>query len=212
MTDNFDNEMELEEDFFEEEEDEETDGNLVSENFYIQQGNPKLIKQFPLAFTVPDNLPPVIVEGFTLTWTKAALLDFADIQKGANVKNLPYASLRGFLQVLLKDAARIEPEVGLSKFALNYAKSDSVPEPFVYLNSGNQEEINKVLRPIINDWLTIYLRPFAKEEDISIEIIERLEDLRERGELIKISPFKSQVLPWGSDEKTGTTQPKSVEC
>ncbi|OYD92654.1 hypothetical protein CDG76_24450 [Nostoc sp. 'Peltigera membranacea cyanobiont' 210A] len=208
MTDNFDNEMELEEDFFEEEEEQETDGSLVSDTFYIQQGQIKPIKQFPLAFTVPDKLPPIIVEGLKLSWTKASLLSFTEIQKGANVKNLPYASLRGFLQVVLKDAARIEPEVGLSKFALNYAKSDSVPEPFVYLNSGNQEEINKVLRPIINDWLTIYLRPFAKEEDISIEIIERLEDLRERGELIKISPFKSQILPWGSDEKTGTTQPK----
>lgn len=81
MSDNFSDEIELEEDLSEEEEDEETDGNLVLENFYIQQGNPKLIKQFPLAFTVPDNLPPVIVEGFTLTWTKAALLDFANIQK-----------------------------------------------------------------------------------------------------------------------------------
>ncbi|MEH2124200.1 hypothetical protein [Nostoc sp.] len=86
MTDNFDNEMELEEDLFEEE---ETDDNLVSDTFYIQQGQIKLVKRFTQAFTVPDNLPPIIVEGFTLAWTKAALLDFADIQKGTNVKNLP---------------------------------------------------------------------------------------------------------------------------
>jgi hypothetical protein len=208
MTDNLDNEMELEEDFFEEEEEQETDGSLVSDTFYIQQGQIKLIKQFPLAFTVPDKLPPIIVEGLTLSWTKASLLSFAEIQKGANVKNIPYASLRGFLQVVLKDAARIEPEVGLSKGAFYHANRGDEPEPFVYLTGGDEEEINKVLRPIINDWFINYLKPFVEKEDISIGIIERLEDLREIGELIKISPFKSQVLPWNSDEKTGTTQAK----
>ncbi|MBC6432908.1 DUF3893 domain-containing protein [Nostoc sp. HG1] len=208
MTDNFDNEMELEEDFFEEEEDEETDGNLVSENFYIQQGNPKLIKQFPLAFTVPDNLPPVIVEGFTLTWTKAAMLDFADIQKGTNVKNLPYASFRVFLEVVLKDAARIEPDLGFTNFAFYNAKSGGEPEPFVYLTGGNEKEINQVLRPIINDWFANYLRPFVIKQDISTDIIDRLQDLQERGELLKVSPFKSQVFPWNWSKQTDTTQPK----
>jgi len=208
MINNFDDEIELEEDLLSEEEDEETEGSLVSDKFYIQQGAIKLIKEFPLAFTVPDSLAPIIVEGFNLTWTKAGLQCLDEIQQGANVKNLPYGSLRNFLQVVLKDATRIEPEVGLSKYALNYAKGDRMPEPFVYLTGGDEEEINKVLRPIINDWFTNSLKPFAEKEDISIKIIDRLEDLQERGELIKVSPFKSQVLPWGWNKQTDTTQPK----
>ncbi|MEH2285023.1 MAG: RNaseH domain-containing protein [Nostoc sp.] len=205
MTDNFDNDMELEEDSSE---DEETDGNLVSDIFYIQQGEIKLIKQFPLAFTVPDDLCPIIVEGFTLAWTKAAMLDFADIQKVTNVKNFPYASLRGFLEVVLKDAARIEPEVGFTKSAFYNAKTGGEIKPFVYLTGGNEEEINQVLRPIINDWFANYLRPFVIKEDISTDIIDRLQDLQERGELLKISPFKSQVFPWNWSKQTDTTQPK----
>ncbi|MEH1850706.1 MAG: DUF3962 domain-containing protein [Nostoc sp.] len=208
MSDNFDNEMELEEDFFEEEEEQETDGSLISDTFYIQQGQIKLIKQFPLAFTVPDNLRPIIVEGLTLAWTKAAMLDFANIQKVTNVKNIPYASFRGFLEVVLKDAARIEPEVGFTKSAFDNAKSGSELEPFVYLTGGNEEEINQVLRPIINDWFANYLRPFVIKEDISTDIINRLQDLQERGEILKISPFKSQVFPWNWSKQTGTTQPK----
>ncbi|MEH1837799.1 MAG: RNaseH domain-containing protein [Nostoc sp.] len=208
MINNFDDEIELEEDLLLEEEDDETESNLVSDKFYIQQGAIKLIKEFPLAFTVPDNLAPIIVEGYTITWTKAGLQCFDEIQQGANVKNLPYGSLRNFLQVVLKDATRIEPQVGLSKYALNSAKGDHMPEPFVYLTGGNEKEINKILRPIINDWFTNYLNPFAEKEDISIKIIDRLEDLQERGELIKVSPFKSQVLPWSWNIQTDTTQPK----
>ncbi|MBD2522108.1 RNaseH domain-containing protein [Nostoc sp. FACHB-133] len=210
MSDNFSDEIELEEDLSEEEEDEETDDNLVSDKFYIQQGQIKPVKRFTQAFTVPDDLRPIIIEGFTLAWTKAASLDFADIQKVTNVKNLPYASFRGFLEVVLKNAARIEPDVGLTKFVLNNAKRGSEPEPFVYLNCGNEEDINQMLRPIINDWLTNHLRPFAKKEDISTNIIDRLQDLQERGELLKISPFKSQVFPWNWSKQTGTTQPKDL--
>ncbi|MEH1812978.1 MAG: RNaseH domain-containing protein [Nostoc sp.] len=208
MSDKFSDEIELEEDLSEEDEDEETDDNLVSDTFYIQQGQIKPVKRFTQAFTVPDNLPPIIVEGFTLAWTRAAMLDFADIQKGTNVKKLPYASFRGFLEVVLKDAARIEPEVGFTNFAFYNAKSGGEPEPFVYLTGGNEEEINQVLRPIINDWFANYLRPFVIKEDISTDIIDRLQGLQERGELLKISPFKSQVFPWNWSKQTGTTQPK----
>ena len=210
MSDNFSDEIELEEDYSEEEEDEETDGNLVSDTFYIQQGQIKLVKRFTQAFTVPDNVPAIIVEGFTLAWTKAAMLDFADIQKGTNVKNLPYASFRVFLEVVLKDAARIESEVGFTNFAFYNAKSGGEPEPFVYLSGGNEKEINQVLRPIINDWFANYLRPFVIKEDISTDIIDRLQDLQERGELLKISPFKSQVFPCNWSKQTGTTQPKDL--
>ncbi|ALF54751.1 hypothetical protein ACX27_21020 [Nostoc piscinale CENA21] len=208
MMNNFDNEIEFEEDFLAEEEDEEIEGDFVSDTLYIQPGASKSIAKFPLAFTVPDKLTPIIVEGCTITWTKPALQCFGEIQQGAKVKNIPYGSLRNFLQVVLKDAARIEPEIGLSKYAFNSAKGDKLPEPFVYFNGGNEEEINRMLRPIINDWLTTYLKSFAEKENISIKIIERLEDLQEKGELIKVSPFKSQVLPWDWNKETNTTKPK----
>ncbi|MCF4970098.1 RNaseH domain-containing protein [Nostoc sp. CMAA1605] len=207
MINDFDNEIELEEDLLAEEEDEETEGDFVSDTLYIQQRF-KSIAKFPLAFSVPDKLPPIIVEGCNITWTKPALQCFGEIQQGANVKNIPYGSLRNFLQVVLKDATRIEPEIGLSKSAFYHANKGDDPEPFVYLNGGNEEEINTMLRSIIDDWLINYLKPFVEKEDISIGIIERLEDLQKTGELIKVSAFKSQVLPWAWNKETDTTQAK----
>ncbi|MEH2466298.1 RNaseH domain-containing protein [Nostoc sp.] len=44
----------------------------------------------------------------------------------------------------------------------------------------------------------------------STNIIDRLQYLQERGELLKISPFKSQVFPWNWSKQTGTTQPKDL--
>lgn len=122
---------------------------------------------------------------------------------------MPYASLRGYLEVELKNAARIESSLGLSKRALNSADSKYDPEPFVYLDGESEEEINKTLRPILNDWITIYLKPFAEKEEVSTKIIERLEELQDKNDLLKITPLKSQVLPWSWSQETGTTQHKN---
>ena len=179
------------------------------ESLYMPLGKPKSIGRFPLAFTVPNDLPPVVVERFTLAWTKAALATLAEIQKAtrSDVKNLPYASLRGFLEVGLENVVRIESNLGLSKYTLN-VKSSGEPEPFAYLTDSGAEAIRKALRPILNDWMTGFLKPFANKEEVPPELLDRLEDLRENGDLLAIAPFQSQALPWPWHKETGTTQAK----
>ncbi len=221
MNSNFSDNFDLNEDFselYEEslvlDEDELTKITSLSETFYIPLSrHPKFLKRYPLAFTVTDNLSPVIVEGFTLAWTKKSLAILAAIQKGnlpdghTNVKNLPYASLRGLLEVGLENVARIQSNLGLSKYALN-AKNSNEPEPFAYINGGTEAEIKKAICSILNDWITNFIKPFADKAKISTEIFERLEDLLEEGELLQISPLKSHTLPWDWSKETGTTLPK----
>lgn len=212
MSNNFSDDFELNEDLSELEEDEVTETNSLSESLYIPLGKPKSIKLVPLAFTIPDDLPPIMVEGYTLAWTKVALDNLAAIQKGnrtdgeKNVKNLPYASLRGLLQVSLKNLARLESDSGLNTFTLN-TKITSEPEPFAYLIDDSLEAIKKSLKTILNDWITNFLRPYAKREQVSEEILDRLEELGEKEELLNITPFKYQALPWPWSEQTGTTNP-----
>ncbi|MFM9267319.1 RNaseH domain-containing protein [Tychonema sp. BBK16] len=189
--------------------DEETEAAVFSDTLYIPLTN-KSLKEIPLAFTVPDNIEPVIVQGLTLAWTKAALYELSTIQKAVckgdlTIKNLPYASLRGLLEVGLNNLARMQSNVGLSKYSLN-PKTVNKPEPFAYLNCENTQDIQKALRPIINEWMINYLKPFADKEDGLLEVIDRLEDLHERKELLTISPSESQVLPWKWSAETGTTQ------
>lgn len=195
-------------------EDEIAEFTLLSETFYVPLSRvPKLIERYPLALTVADNLPTILVEGFTLAWTKKSLGIFAEILKVSssneafNVKNIPYASLRGLLEVGLNNAARIQSYLGFDKYTLN-PKNTREPEPFAYINGGNEEETKKVMRSILNDWITNYVKPFAKKEKVLPEVIERLEDLLEENELLTISPFKSHTLPWDWSKETGTTQAK----
>ncbi|MGI2908549.1 RNaseH domain-containing protein [Tolypothrix sp. VBCCA 56010] len=221
MSNNFSDDFEFNDDLSELDEeslmldeDEIAEITSFSDTFYIPLSRvPKLLKRYPLAFTVPDNLSPVIVEGFTLAWTKKSLATFAEILKvspsdgRSNVKNLPYASLRGLLEVGLNNAARIRSNLGLNKYALN-PKNPNEPEPFAYINGGIEEEIRTAIRSILNDWVTNFLKPFADKEKVSLEVCERLEELLEEEELVTIYPFKSYTLPWDWSKETDTTQAK----
>lgn len=195
--------------------DEETEATVLSDTLYIPLGQPKSLKEIPLAFTVPDNIKPVTVKCLTLAWTQTALHELSAIQKAtakddSASKNLPYCSLLGLLEVGIDSAARIQSNVGLSKSHLN-SKIEKEPEPFAYLNCENMEEMQKALRPILNDWITNFIKPFAKKLDGLSEVIDRLEDLHYRNELLTITPLESQVLPWKWSEETGTTQGKNYD-
>ncbi|MEP0855633.1 RNaseH domain-containing protein [Trichocoleus sp. DQ-U1] len=205
MSNYFGDDMEFNEDLSELNEDEA----IETESLYIPLGNPKSIKLVPLAFTAPDELPPVIVSGYALAWTNAAIESLSTIHKATSNnnksawKNLPYASLRGYLEVALKDVTRINSNLGLSNYILT-AKNLQL-EPFAYIADSSEEEIKKSLRPVLNDWLTNFLKPFAEKHQVSAKTIERLEDLREQGKLLTITAIESQVLPWKWSPQTGTT-------
>ncbi len=187
----------------------------LANKLYIPLGNPKPVNDSPiaLAFTVSDDIPPVAISGVTLAWNKQAIAVLANIQKStrsdrqAQIKNLPYASLRGLFEVRLDKAARIESGIGLQRVLLYPQDSDN-PPPFAYLNATEEPAIRQLLRSVLDNWIVHYLKPFAKKEQVPIERLEALEELWEHDQLISITPFTSQVLPWTWHSQTGTTQVK----
>lgn len=201
------------EDELAEDEEPEEESTLLSEELYIPLlSKPKLLKQIPLAFIVPDDLSPVVVEGCTLAWTKPALSTLIKIWESCsngklNTKNLPYASLRGLLEVELRNVARIQTDLGIKKYALN---SKQPPEPFAYLTDDSEAEIKRTLRSLLNDWITNFLKPFAAREKVPPELPEQLEDLRRQGELLTVSSFKAHILPWDWSKETGTAEQRGT--
>lgn len=208
-------EIELDDVITESELEESSETETIPEKLYIPLGRPKPVNEKPIAtaFTVPDHIPPVILSGVTLAWTKKAIAALAEIQKAtrseqrSQIKNLPYTSLRGLFEVSLTQAARIEPSIGLKR-ALLYPKNTADPEPFAYLTDTDVSAVSKVLRSVLDSWITHYLKPFAEREEVSAELLERLDELWEENELVAIAPFESQVLPWPWHKQTGTTEAK----
>ncbi|MDJ0553262.1 MAG: RNaseH domain-containing protein [Microcoleaceae cyanobacterium MO_207.B10] len=199
-------------DEIEQNEEEENETQVVPDTLYIQQAN-KSFGEIPLALTVPDNLEPVKVEGFTLAWQKVALGILKDIQKStltqdkSQSKNLPYVSLRGLLEIGLDNVTRIQSNLSLSQYYFNSQE----PQPFAYLDGGDKDTIIKLLRPILNDWITNHLKPFTERENIDPKKIDDLLDLYEKDELLTIKGlYQFQILPWEWN-KTGTAQGKGYQ-
>lgn len=170
---------------------------------YILLGKAEIVATVPLAFTIPDDLKPVTVRGFALTWTKEALANLSQVHSNVSkIKNLPYASLRGFLEFRLSNISRIEPSMGLSSYTVSQQKQ----QPFAFINDGSKSQIAKNLKPVLNDWLENHLVPYGQKEDVDETAIERLRELQADGKLLAIKAFKSQIVPWGWDKNSGTTQ------
>ena len=171
---------------------------------YISLGKAKNVETILLAFTIPNNLPPVKVEGFTLYWTKDALANFSKVHEDLKkIKNLPYASLRGLLEVKLPNVSRIEASMCLSRYTISQQKS----QPFAYIDGGNEHQITQALKPILNDWLENYLVPYCQKEGVSDDTIERLRELQQENKLSSITSFQAQIFPWLQHKESGTAEP-----
>ncbi|MEM7591939.1 MAG: RNaseH domain-containing protein [Cyanobacteria bacterium P01_A01_bin.83] len=176
----------------------------INQNFYVKlEKEAKTITTVPLAFIIPEDLEPVTVKGLALTWTKKALANLSQVHSNASkIKNLPYASLRGFLEFRLSNVSRIEPSMGLSSYTVSQQKQ----QPFAFINGSNKSQIAKNLKPVLNDWLENHLVPYGQKEDVDEAAIERLRELQADGKLLEIKAFKSRILPWGWDKNSGTTK------
>lgn len=181
--------------------------------YYIQPGQIKKLRDVALAFTVPDDLPPIHASGVTLVWTRQALKSFSDIHKAAygeeeKYKELPYQSLRGLLNVLVKEIDRIENHLCLKSTLIREIRSSN-PQNYDFarlIDSDNDEELSKRLRLVLNNWITNDLRPFCEKKDIPEKLLEQIRELAEKDNLIHSRPFEMTLLPWPWQQKTGTTK------
>lgn len=183
------------------------------QKYYIQPGQIKKLRDVALAFTVPDDLPPVPVGGVTLVWTKQALKSFSDTHQAAYEENekskeLPYQSLRGLLNVLIKEIDRIEPHLGLKSNLIRKIRSSN-PQDYDFarlIDSSDNEKLVERLRSVLNDWIVNDLRPFCENKDVPGRLLSRIQSLIDNGDLIHIRPFEITLLPWQWQEETGTTR------
>lgn len=181
--------------------------------YYIQPGQIKKLRDVALAFTVPSDLPPVSIGGATLALTKHALKNFGDIHRAAyqekeKLKELPYQSLRGLLNVQIEDITRIESHLGLKRSVIRDNNGRSLkPYHFAQLvDSSNDDAFKRKLQNILNEWFVNYLWPFCEDKNVPEKLLHRVQDLIEHNELIRVHTFEAKLLPWTCEEN-GTAIP-----
>ena len=167
----------------------------------------------PLAFGIPDAIPPVSVDGFAISWTAEALAAFRTLRDDVRAPGpdfagtLPYASLRGLMELRIHGATRIEPNMGLDGWSLEAFAREGRREPFLYVEGGGVEDASRAAGPVLDRWIANFLIPgYADPGGAGVASVDRVRDLFERGRLLDISPFRSQILPWRWSPRTGTTQ------
>lgn len=161
----------------------------LPKSFYIPIGKAKSKRLVPLAFTIPDNIKPVVINGYIISWTKTAIELFSKIKP--KKKKLPYVYLRGLIEVCLPQISRIDFSMGLSNLSPKYGNHS-----FAYLEGGEEQKIKEGLYPLLDNWITNRLIPYAEKEEVDSETCDRLRNLYAERKLVSIKPIQSQILPW----------------
>lgn len=185
---------------------ETSDGRLV-----VPLGAAKSTGLVPLAFTIAEDLQPIRVDGLAIAWTREAAAAFSKVRESTKVKvpgferNLPYASLRGLMEVTLPKVARIERGMGLDAYALDLARKD--PVPFAYIENAGVDEARDSLRPVLDDWIAHFLAPqYLEPGEVPQRLRDRVRELAQSDGLLSIEEIHARLLPWNAGP-TGTAAP-----
>lgn len=170
------------------------------------------VKDICFAFRAPDTARRISVDGYALSWSAAGLLALKDVWLDAyrtvdnQHRTLPYASLRGLLEVMLPGVSRIERGMCLDPWSLKDERAAASPPPFVWAEA-DELALTKAAQEALGNWIPNYLvATFAQPGNASAAHIDRVYSLFSEDRLLIPTRYKADILPWGWTEDTGTTR------
>jgi hypothetical protein len=168
-----------------------------------------------MAFVPDEHVRPRRVSGQALAWTLEAVAAFANIRQEASKTdktkafNLPYAYLRGALEVALPEVIRIENGMGLDRQVLDRAAEGKLKDPpiFAWVESNASAASLAALQPILDVWIDNSLfQNYADPGKVEQRLKDHVLDLAKADRLVTAEPFLATVLPWGWSVETGTAR------
>lgn len=181
-------------------------------NLYVKLPRGRPGRSVPLALTIPDTLSPRPVRGLSVAWSREALAAFRKAREEALrhdptfAKSLPYASLRGLVEVVVGGVLRIDADMGLDRWRLQY---EGDPQPFLYLDRHDAAKTRTRLQPVLHQWVSEYfVHQYATPNCVPEQTSGRVFSLLESEALLAIQPFHSE-LPWPWSPETGTTRARA---
>lgn len=175
------------------------------------------VRDVCLALKAPDNAPALSLDGYSFAWSREGLLALRDIWQdglqafGSQQRSLPYASLRGLLEVMLPGISRVERNMCLDGWSLKRERALEAPPPFIWAE-GDEDRLIAAAQHALDEWIPNYLvETFAKPGNISADHVERVRRLAAESRLLMLSRYKANILPWGWND-AGTTRNENADA
>ena len=169
---------------------------------------------FALAFV--DGEPPVTRNVISVAWTTEVLRVLREIRDEAIRRarlederafvHLPYANLRAFLQLEVADWATLKDDIGLR--SLPDLPRDA--DPWGFLASGDMKENLRKIKNAFAQWSEGALARYCESRSANPIGVAALRQLAQQDKLLRITPSRVQLFPWGVPTKSGLPSPFDV--
>ncbi len=169
---------------------------------------------FALRFS--DEAPAITCNVVAVSWTIEVLRVLREIRDEAIKQarladerafvHLPYANLRAFLQLEVADWATLKDDIGLRSLPEKARDAD----PWGFLSGGDPKENLRKIKDAFAQWSEGALARFSESRSAHAIGIVTLRQLALQNKLLRVTPSRVQLFPWGTSTKTGLPSPFDV--
>ena len=175
-----------------------------------------IVRDAVLALEFADDAPALTQNVVAIAWTPELLRILKQIRDEATARarereeeayiHLPYASLRAQLQLESSDWAAMKDDIGLRSLY----ESTREPEAWGYLASASPRDSVEKIRDAFARWSEGALAHFIEGRNANALGIRAIRQLSLDGKIVRATPARVQVFPWGESVKFGAPTPFDV--
>lgn len=169
---------------------------------------------FALEFA--ENTPPLIQNVVSVAWTSDVLKVLKQIRDEATSRareedseafiHLPYSILRAQLQLEIDGWAAMKDDIGLRSLY----ESSTDPVPWGHLTGGDPRENLQKVRDAFARWSEGPLAHYCEGRGAHTIGIATLRKLSQEVKIVRFSPSRVQLFPWGTPSKAGMPTPFDI--
>ncbi|NJD33669.1 MAG: DUF3893 domain-containing protein [Betaproteobacteria bacterium] len=174
------------------------------------------VRYAAFAMEFAKDTPPLIRNVFAVSWTAEALKVLRQIRDEATnrvkekdenaFEHLPFANLRAQLQLEIDDWAAVRDDIGLRSL---YVPTGD-PDVWGFLTSDDARDVVQKIKDAFARWSEGPLARYSESRGAHTLGISALRRLNQEDKVVRISPSRVQIFPWGGISKPDSPTPFDV--
>ncbi len=174
------------------------------------------VRDAVFAMKFAEDAPALVRNVVAVSWTTDVLRVLKQIRDEATTRakeddedafiHLPFANLRAQLHLEIDDWAAVKDDIGLRSL---YVPSGD-PEAWGFLDSADPRGTVKKVKDAFARWSEGPLARYSEGRGAHALGISTLRRLNQEDKLVRVSPSRVQIFPWGAITKPGAPTPFDV--